>query len=238
MKKLAILLTVAMCILICKESIILSETSEPTTYEVEKLLQFTDDLDLKLSNWQITIKENREIIDIARFIDNMSGYKLTKDTDNPIKWSGNRQEMSGIDESILLVRTNEKENKYQISYTISFDSENSIKADGLHAANKKLKTITKDLFTRDAQYFSCIEVWNNGKIDIAYFLKKAELNLNMTIYDEVNEPILQTWTGWTAEWENSLRHHNKKINCQIAIKKGIDDRTTIQIGTPILINEY
>lgn len=236
MKYLAIILSITISILFLESSTLLSSTDEPSLHELEKLLELAAEQDVNLSNWQITIKENREIEQIDRFIKLLEGYNFSKDKNSSsTKWQGNRQEKNGINESILIVRTSQEYNKYQISYTIGSQKSTS---DILFLSEEKVNTVTNKFFTENAQYFACIELWKSGIIDIACFLNFVESKFNMSLVEEVKETSLKTWTGLTPVWNNELKYDNKEINFQIAIRKQIEDRTTIQIGTPILINEY
>ncbi|WP_018930773.1 YwmB family TATA-box binding protein [Gracilibacillus lacisalsi] len=216
-----------------------TKTNIENQKEIDELIELVEEQDLQLSNLQTTIKEEMEIADIESFISEINGYQLDiqeKDQDkNRLKFSSDRQENNGITESILLVRTNEQEEQYQVIYTITATE---TAPEVLKVYKEKIKTITNGLFTKNAQYFSCVEAWKDGIIDIVCFINFVKTRLNMTITDEIKEPDFYTWTGYTPKWNNKLQLNDEEINLQIAVRERIGDRTTITIGTPILIHEY
>ncbi|WP_208590747.1 YwmB family TATA-box binding protein [Gracilibacillus suaedae] len=216
-----------------------TKTNIENQKEIDELIELVDDQDLQLSNLQTTIRESMEITDIESFISKINGYQLDiqeKDQDNNrLKFSTDRQENTGITESILLVRINEQEEQFQIIYTITA---NETAPEVLKVYKEKMKEITNGLFKKNAQYFSCVEAWKDGMIDIVCFINFVKSRLDMTITDEIKEPDFYTWTGYTPKWNNKLQQNDEEINMQIAVRERIGDRTTITIGTPILIHEY
>ncbi|MGP4038881.1 YwmB family TATA-box binding protein [Gracilibacillus sp. D59] len=207
--------------------------------EIDDMIEIVDQQNLNLSNLQTTIKEEQEIADIQSFISRINGYQLNiqgQGVDRSrLKFVSDRQENDGISESILLVRTNEQQNRYQVIYTITL---NKTTPEGLKEYKEKIKTITNGLFTENAQSFSCVEAWKSGIIDIVCLIDFVKSTLNMTVIDETKESHFYTWTGFTPNWENELKQNDEEINLQIAVRERIGDRTTVTIGTPILIHEY
>ncbi|MDX8047622.1 YwmB family TATA-box binding protein [Gracilibacillus sp. S3-1-1] len=212
-----------------------TKTDSDNQKELDDMLEVLDHYDLKLENYQTIIKESRKIDDIDKIASIMEEFQLIEQDENSIKFERDRQESTAITESVLLVRVNEKESLYQIIYTITAtDSTPTIRKD----YHKQISTITNDLFTENAQTFTCVEGWNNGIIDIVCLKIFLSERLNMTIIDEINDASIQSWTGYIPDWKNTWKQQDNEINMQIAVREGVADRTTLTIGTPILIHEY
>ncbi|UOQ50259.1 YwmB family TATA-box binding protein [Gracilibacillus caseinilyticus] len=212
-----------------------AKTTEDNTKEINDMVAMIEEQDLNLANLETTIRERRTIQEISRFIDNLEGYQLTMVDDDTYKLDSNRRNNSGVNESLLIVRTYEKKNEYQVLYTISTTK---MTPEVLEKFQENIKGVTKSLFTDKAQYFSCAQAWKNGIIDIVSFINFVKSELKMSIIDEVNEPDFTTWTGYTAKWKQEIQQYDQEFNIQIAVREGIGDRSTVTIGTPILINEY
>ncbi len=243
MKYLFLLLATVGMMFFIDQLLIETKTNTESQNELEDMIEIVEEQNLNLSKLQTTIKESREISDLQSFISKINGYHLNMQADdkehNRLKFDSDRQENNGITESILLVRTNEQQNRYQVIYTINMtETTNKTTPEVLEVYKEKVNSITNELFTEDAQYFSCVEAWEDGIIDIVRFIDFVKSRLKMTIIDEVKEPHFNTWTGFTPNWENKLKQNDEEINVQIAVRERIGDRTTITIGTPILIHEY
>ncbi|WP_058308690.1 YwmB family TATA-box binding protein [Gracilibacillus massiliensis] len=204
--------------------------------EIDDMIDIIDQQQLNLSNLQTTIKETKKINDITSFEKKLRGYQLNMvENDSHIKYQSNTQERGGINETVLIVRTSSEKNNYQVIYTISSSDTTT---EVLDIYKSRLETITNDLFTGKAQSFSCVEAWKNGIIDIVCFIEFVKKSLDMTIIDEIKESHFYTWTGFTPKWDQKLIQDTEEFNLQIAVREGVGDRTTVTIGTPILINEY
>lgn len=221
------------------QTLIETKTDMDNDNEIDDMIEIVDQYNLQLSNLQTTIKESRKITDINSFIATINGYQLSmqeNEENSRIKFESDRQESTGISESLLLVRTDEQKNHYQVIYTIT---STEAAPDVLNLYKERTRTITNELFTENAQYFTCVEAWNDGIIDIVCLINFLNKRLNLTIIDEINEPHFHSWTGFTPDWNNKLKQQNdEKINVQIAVRERIGERTTVTIGTPILIHEY
>ncbi|SFM16260.1 TATA-box binding [Gracilibacillus orientalis] len=239
MKYLFILLATVGMMFFVDQLFIETKTNIANQKEIDDMIELVEEQNLKLSNLQTTIRESMEISDIDSFISKINGYQLTiqknDEEHNRLKFDSDRQENSDITETLLLVRTNEQENQYQVIYTISM-TETAPAV--LKVYKEKINSMTNELFTENAQYFSCVDAWKDGIIDIVCFIDFVKSTLNMTIIDETKEPHFNTWTGFTPKWENKLKQNDEEINLQIAVRERIGDRTTVTIGTPILIHEY
>ncbi|SHM61822.1 YwmB family TATA-box binding protein [Gracilibacillus kekensis] len=210
--------------------------SEYTGSELDDMIEIIDEQQLNLSNWQTTIKETQKINDISSFKKKLKGYQLNMvENDSNIKYQSNTQERGGINETVLIVRTSSEKNTYKIIYTISSTDTTT---EVLDIYKNRVDSITKVLFTENAQIFSCVEAWKSGIIDIVCFIEFVKKSLDMTIIDEIKDSHFYSWTGFTPEWDESLIQDTEEFNIQIAVREGIGDRTTVTIGTPILINEY
>ncbi len=206
------------------------------TAEIEEMTEIFEDQKLNLANYQTTIKETRKISNIKSFEEKIKGYQFNKVADaSNKKFQSDTHEAGGINETVLIVRTNKEKHIYQIIYTIESSEATT---EGLDLYKKRTKTITNDLFTKNAQKFACAEAWKSDMIDIVRFIKMLKLRLEMTIIDETKESDFYTWTGFTPKWNETLIQDTKEFNMQIAVREGVGDRTTVTIGTPILINEY
>ncbi|GAE92496.1 hypothetical protein JCM21714_1500 [Gracilibacillus boraciitolerans JCM 21714] len=203
--------------------------------QIEDMLELVDQQNLNLLKWQTIIKETREINNINQFKDHLKGYQMsvTKNKSH-ITFTKDTQETGGFNEQILLVKAN-MQNTYQVIYIIESSKTTT---EVLEAYKKRMNTITSDLFTKNAQTFSCIEAWKNDIIDIVRFINIVNSTLKMSIIDETKENNFYTWTGYTKKWTDTIQQDEKEFNIQIAVRAGLGDRTNVTIGTPILINEY
>ncbi|WP_130859281.1 YwmB family TATA-box binding protein [Gracilibacillus phocaeensis] len=203
--------------------------------EIGDMLATFQTYDLNLANLQTTIKETRKISEMDRFIESMKGYHMNiVENEKNIRFESADKNKMPTQETLLLVPT-AKDSTYQIIYTISSPLDQMKVLDTYHL---KVKKVTNELFSQNAQYFSCLEAWKDDIIDIVSFIKFVKKQLDITIIDEINEPEFYTWTGYTKQWTNKLKQQDDDINVHIAVSERIGDKTNITIGTPILITEY
>ncbi|WP_066188074.1 YwmB family TATA-box binding protein [Gracilibacillus timonensis] len=203
--------------------------------EIGDMLATFQTYDLNLANLQTTIKETRKISEMDRFIESMKGYHMNiVENEKNIRFESADKNKMTTQETLLLVPT-AKDSTYQIIYTISSPLDQMKVLDTYHL---KVKKVTNELFSQNAQYFSCLEAWKDDIIDIVSFIKFVKKQLDITIIDEINEPEFYTWTGYTKQWTNKLKQQDDDINVHIAVSERIGDKTNITIGTPILITEY
>ncbi len=204
--------------------------------EIEEMIYISEENDFRLNKWQFMIQESREV-DIQGLLDSLEerGVHLKKEVGaDSIKYVGNRQKMADWNETFIIVRAKES-SIYQLKYIITgseFDQ-------SLHQDYKGyVESITKDLFTENAQNFSCIESVNSGMIDIVSFIKSVEQYLDLKYIDKIEEENFYTWSGYTPKWENVIPLGESDMNVQIALREKPEDKTILTIGTPILVTEY
>lgn len=207
---------------------------ESSQQQIEEMLNIAEENDFQLDKWEVVVRENLLIENVDEFIQGLGGFEIGKtQIDGVTKYRGDRHSSANIVESLLIVRTSEKE--YQVIYKISSsDYSEEVKKTYL----RKLDEMTEKLFTENAQYFTCLEAVKNGMIDIVCLIEKIAETLNLTIYDQLKDNKFQTWTGYTPKWEQSISIDDNEINTHIAVTKGSNNQSTLIIGTPILITEY
>lgn len=214
-------------------------TSNPATHTeismMEEMYELVDQRNLNLVNWQITIRESISIDDITSFIEKQTGkdFYISERANEKIKL--NRQKNSRLNENLLLVSKNNG-SRYEVIYSVSAEDFNQeIKK----VAEKYIKTVENDIFSTDAQKFSCIYTNFDGIIEISEFKEFAKNRLNLETIDETREDKFWTWTAHHPNWDNGINtRDDERMNIQIAVKHTENEQSNVIIGTPILISEY
>ncbi|SES10897.1 TATA-box binding [Gracilibacillus ureilyticus] len=202
--------------------------------ELEDMVEAAESNGFRLKTWSMIIREKRQIPNINSFIRNIEGYSFIELTDDGArKFVADGQNKNGANESILIVETGS--NQYQIIYEIS---SLSFTEEVRNYYAEKLSRITNELFTSNAQNFTCIEAVSDDIIDIVCLIKKITKKLQFATQTQLKDKHFTTWTGYTPEWDQIMEIDNQPINAQIALKNTEDHQTTLIIGTPILVTEY
>lgn len=57
--------------------------------------------------------------------------------------------------------------------------------------------------------------------------------------ESLNEQRFVSISGFTNDWDHSIKTKNGKMNIQISLRSaGMGERTTVTVGTPIITTEY
>ncbi|KAB8126697.1 hypothetical protein F9U64_19350 [Gracilibacillus oryzae] len=202
--------------------------------ELKDMVEVTGSNGFDLENWSIIIREKRQISNIDSFISKVEGYLFIESSKEGVKkFVADGQNGNGVNEHIVIVEIGKEQ--YQIIYEISSPAFTK-KVQNDYA--EKLSRITNELFTSNAQYFTCVEAVSNDKIDIVCLIKNITKQLQMTTHSKLKDTNFTTWTGHTPEWDQVMEIDDQAINAQIAVKNTEDNQTTLIIGTPILVTEY
>lgn len=217
-------------------SIFISNSATHTEIgKVEEMYQLADQQNLNLVNWQIVIRDSISIDDISSFVENQIGkdFYVSERVDGKIKL--NRQKKSRLNETLLLV-SKYNENRYEVIYSISAEEfDQNFKK----VAEKYIKNVENNIFSADAQKFSCIYTNFDGIIEFGEFKKIAKNRLNLQTIDETREDKFWTWTAHHPNWDNGINtRDDERMNIQIAVKHTENEQSNVIIGTPILISEY
>ncbi|MFC4402877.1 YwmB family TATA-box binding protein [Gracilibacillus xinjiangensis] len=205
-----------------------------TLTELEDMIETSEANGFGLESWSHIIREKREIPDINSFITNVEGYSFKEiKNESAKKFVADGQNNDGVNESILIVETGIQQ--YQIIYEIASSAwSEEVRND----YNSKISQITDGLFTSNAQNFTCVEAITDDIIDIVCLINKITEKLQISTYTQLKDSNFTTWTGHTPKWDQEIEIDNHSINAQIAVKNAEDNRTTLIIGTPILVTEY
>ncbi|GAA0289513.1 hypothetical protein GGQ92_002444 [Gracilibacillus halotolerans] len=211
-----------------------SMTAQSEFHTIDDMVELAREQNMNLANWQMTIRELVLIQDITSFIEYQTGkgFYIGKKKDGNIQL--NRQKQSGLNETLLLVYTNDKD-MYHVSYFISSEEySNEMKKN----ADNYIKSVKNDVFSQNAQKFSCIFTNFDGIIDFDVLKKSAINRLNLRTIEETREDHFWTWSAHNPKWEHNIEINDEQMNIQIAVKHTENNQSNIIIGTPILISEY
>ncbi|MFC4386522.1 YwmB family TATA-box binding protein [Gracilibacillus marinus] len=220
--------------LLWRETLATSQTD--VLQPIDDMYEAITEQQFKLKKWQLMIRENRTILDIHSFIGKLEGYKIKESTNEQgVKKyiAEDTHKEIEVSESIVIVAIDDK--RYQIMYEISSSKySKEVQKDYM----EKINRTTNELFTDNAQYFSCIEALNDGIMDIVCLIKKLTKQLQIDTRNQLTDENFSTWTGYTPKWEQTIVMDDYKQNAHIAVKNTEDNQTELIIGTPILVIEY
>lgn len=105
------------------------------------------------------------------------------------------------------------------------------------------RTLTKEFFKDNYQYFACLAAEDDGIIKPDVFLEKLTHRFNlqhkMTQFDLLqNSTHKKIVYGYTDLWSSKITADGIPVNMQIAVKATETLTQQYTIGTPILISEY
>lgn len=109
---------------------------------------------------------------------------------------------------------------------------------------EKIKTLEKEIFTKNVNKFTCIMAKKDDIIEHVDFLNKLKNNFQIkdfsTQTDKIKENVHNKIVyGYTPLWKESINIMGQQTNLQLVInQREKAEETKIIIGTPILINEY
>ena len=106
---------------------------------------------------------------------------------------------------------------------------------------KSLNSTIDDIFLENPTIFTCIKGEYNDKMEgvlynqVDYLLEE----FNAVRIESVKEETFVLVSAYTENWKNDIPTLTEKMNIQIALRKsGLDKKTTVVVGTPIITSEY
>ncbi|ENH96559.1 hypothetical protein J416_10016 [Gracilibacillus halophilus YIM-C55.5] len=207
------------------------------TEPLKDMLEAFEAAGLQADEAQITIKETMTIDDVQAFLQSIEGFtfKAQQTEQGTMKYSANRRESNHQDETLLLVQTQQNSQNYQLVYHMTNTSfTESMKK----TYRQKITQVTKVLFSENMQSFACISASKNGIINVDSVLKNFTKRLNIQWMNKTEEMNFYTRTGYTSRWQQTVPSEENNMNVQFAVREGLAEKTTITLGTPILVHEY
>lgn len=213
-----------------------------TQGEVEDLVHIMKNNNLKIDEWQVTIKEKVERDKKQDIINNIkeNGNYTRKERENSVLYT--------FEDSHIYSESVETYNVL-ISKNKSDDIEIIAEFKG-YTWNEKLNTNYEkwlrkmnDIFTPSARIYTCLTTEFNGIINADYVLnyisKELEIKHEQTQIDNHEKSALDKIIyGYTPLWSQKINIMNNPTNVQIAVTSNEKGMVKFTVGTPILINEY
>ncbi len=213
--------------------------------EMTALAAMVSDSELKVENWEVTMKEQMSKDKIKMLLGKLEAKNSQIDTgdesENSIKYSfGHIHKNTNITETYNVVIP--KDDKYQAQFIVVIKGKywnESIKRDYL----KRVEMIQNDFFSEDSTKFACLTTTLSGKIDSVYFIKQMKEKLHLQSMTEQNDTVENSMLkkivyGYTPLWNQKITIMDKPMNLQLAFTENENGKTKLTIGTPILITEY
>src|SRR5690625_5298054 len=213
-----------------------------TQGEVEDLVHIMKNNNLKIDEWQVTIKEKVERDKKQDIINNIkeNGNYTRKERENSVLYT--------FEDSHIYSESVETYNVL-ISKNKSDDIEIIAEFKG-YTWNEKRNTHYEqwlrkmnDIFTPSARIYTCLTTEFNGIINADYVLndisKELEIKHEQTQIDNHEKSALDKIIyGYTPLWSQKINIMNNPTNVQIAVTSNEKGMVKFTVGTPILINEY
>ena len=213
-----------------------------TQGEVEDLVHIMKNNNLKIDEWQVTIKEKVERDKKQDIINNIkeNGNYTRKERKNSVLYT--------FEDSHIYSESVETYNVL-ISKNKSDDIEIIAEFKG-YTWNEKRNTHYEqwlrkmnDIFTPSARIYTCLTTEFNGIINADYVLndisKELEIKHEQTQIDNHEKSALDKIIyGYTPLWSQKINIMNNPTNVQIAVTSNEKGMVKFTVGTPILINEY
>jgi len=213
-----------------------------TQGEVEDLVHIMKNNNLKIDEWQVTIKEKVERDKKQDIINNIkeNGNYTRKERENSVLYT--------FEDSHIYSESVETYNVL-ISKNKSDDIEIIAEFKG-YTWNEKRNTHYEqwlrkmnDIFTPSARIYTCLTTEFNGIINADYVLndisKELEIKHEQTQIDNHEKSTLDKIIyGYTPLWSQKINIMNNPTNVQIAVTSNEKGMVKFTVGTPILINEY
>ncbi|MFX3624875.1 MAG: YwmB family TATA-box binding protein [Ectobacillus sp.] len=98
---------------------------------------------------------------------------------------------------------------------------------------------TDKIFSQKPTIYTCVRAVLSDKIE-GVLLNKATKILNgfeAKPVEALQERAFVTVSAYTGMWNDALAVNKEKINVQVALRNA-DNKTTIMVGTPIIMSEY
>ncbi|MEN1967690.1 YwmB family TATA-box binding protein [Lentibacillus sp. N15] len=198
--------------------------------------------DLTVETWQVTVKEEKSRKEIRNLVKQLKNSYLvsTEKTENVIKYSfSDAHKTVGIIESFKVIIPKNPAYKSEVIAVIEGNHwDKSVKQNYTSTIN----ALPENMFTKNAQKFTCLTTESNGIIDSDVFLKKFmqdfQIDQVSTQTDTVkHSTIKKNIYGYTPLWDRYIDVNGTATNVQVAVNDN-NENTKLTIGTPILVTEY
>jgi TATA-box binding len=219
---------------------------EPFT-EIKEIARVLQRNGVKIEEWVVYTREYSQTVkDHATFLQKVNELK---EKHHRFQWSFKKDhdiwkatglyEHASFQEKIQLVMTvtNKKPQTYILYEVKGFDwSEESSK--------KVLKTIEQNMskiFVKEPTLFSCVKGEFSDKMKGVLFKQASNLltEFDAKPIEALQEETFVSVSAYTEQWENALPSTNQLMNIQLALRtKGLGEKTTVVVGTPIITIEY
>ncbi|WP_174614926.1 YwmB family TATA-box binding protein [Virgibacillus ihumii] len=239
MKK--IVLITLILLMAANNAVAVTVQSDPMT----DLAGLVVDSNLKVSEWQVTLKETVSYIDAEEILDRFrekNSYLVSGEEDaNTIKYSVRHvQKKHGISESYNVIIPKDRTFDAQFIAVIKGDVWNkSVRKKYVSRINR----IEDNLFSGNSTKFACVQTSFNDKMNSVYVFSKIRQTLNLKHVKKQEDTVENSMVkkiiyGYTPLWNQKIDLGDRPLNFQMAVNKGENGDTELTIGTPILINEY
>ncbi|WP_269410471.1 YwmB family TATA-box binding protein [Lentibacillus daqui] len=238
MKKTGLLLVLLLA-LITKATIGYTQAADD---EMIDLATIVTKHDLTVENWQVTVREQMDRKNVNKLVKQLKNRYLvsTEKGENVIKYSfSGAHKVGGMTESFkVIVPTNTRYHSEVIAEISGDHWDRTIKQGYI----RRMNALPENMFTKNAQVFTCLTTENNGTISSDYFLKELAKDLNIRQISTQTDSIKHSTVnkiiyGYTPLWDRNIKIMDEKVNVQVAINNN-NEKPKLTIGTPILITEY
>lgn len=216
-------------------------------YQTDEMIQLADTVtsydENAISEWTVTMKEHMDEKRIKKIMTELRNYTKTagKESENSIKYSfRNIHNQENISVVYNVVIPTSKQFKPQFTAVIK-GSVWDKKAERNYKEN--MQEIVDRFFSKERETFACLKTKSSAIMDFERFLnhmtKTIDLQQTETITDNISQSRVNKHIyGYTPLWNHYLNINGKPVNVQIAQATNGEEKKQIEIGTPILINEY
>ncbi|WLR41628.1 YwmB family TATA-box binding protein [Bacillus carboniphilus] len=216
--------------------------------KVQEIVKGLEDEHVDISGWSLYAKKRVNIDGEER----KELMKQIQDLERPYTWSMIEDEKTSklvgerINTDIHLKET------LQIVTTLTNQSTQSyILYQATQERTSRMENLLKqtvsshivDIMGEDVKIFACVNGTLSGKME-GVLQKQANSLLkqfNAKTIEMLNEPNFISVSAYNEEWEQKLQTSNQELNIQIALREkkvGLDEITTVVVGTPIITSEY
>ncbi len=215
---------------------------------IDDMLEVFEKNNIAIEEWSFYAKENITTVhDYDDFLE-LVQLKQTQ-TDNRFNWSITEEEekwvATGIytdsqkTETIKILSTpiNQKSHTYLV-----YDAKGTqLDRDLLDFFYNSFESTKNDIFQENPTIFTCLKGEYSDRIEgvlynqVDYLLEE----FNADEIEATKEETFVSVSAYTDNWKNDIPTLNEKMNIQIALRNsGLDSKTTIVVGTPIITSEY
>lgn len=205
---------------------------------LQELIEVAEFDQLELEKWEIVLKQSfekgeresiREALQAGNFTE--SAYIETEEAVTE-RWTNDKRAYTTETLSIIKEKS---ANRIQVTYHIES------KEPGYFNEKEIALQINKSIgqtFTTASRNYTCIELVDGGMIDSVYFFQTIIDQLEVKDINRIEEEDFIVVSGFTDLWDTAIPVGDSEMNIQMASRKGLNEKTTFTLGTPILTTEY